>query len=387
MYTWPLSTSTFDLWDKLKIAKWILTTPKFTMGEQVEKFEKKMSELSGMHALAVSSGSTANQLVFELLKHKNPDTKFLVVVPSVTWSSSITPCLMAGMDIEFCDVNIVDFCFDYGKLKEICERNKNRRIVIWPTALIGFYPDFDKLRQIAREYNAELYLDACENTLSRKNNESILSEVDISTTSMYWSHQISSPEFGFVFFRSHSDYLLGKMFRNHGMTRSLPVDNPQRLELEKKYSHIDPQFLFALPGTNFRNTDVHATFGLIDFDKHLDANLYKMELLATYCENIDTSKYYNPIAFADNISGFCLPIFAIDAGLISKIKAKLADLKIEYRPIIGGCLLNQPIFEKYGKCVDFPNANWIHNHGIYVGLHKDVSHAMLIELIDELNSL
>ncbi|MEK6883865.1 MAG: DegT/DnrJ/EryC1/StrS family aminotransferase, partial [Nanoarchaeota archaeon] len=269
-YRWPLATDPFTLWDRLKIC-WFLLDKRnmLTMGPKVAEFEEKMSKFSGSYALAVSSGSAANFLIFELWKQKHPD-KFdnaLVICPAVSWVSSITPALHCGYNIQFCDINLNDFCFDYTKLEQILEDNKNKHLIIWPTALIGNVPDFIRLRELAKKYRAELFCDCAENTFSNFDGKSILNATSLSTTSCYWSHEIVSVEFGFVFFKDYDDYIQGKLLRNHGLIRSLEPNNKLRVKIEKQNPTIDREFLFAVKGTNLRSTDIHAVWGLCDFKR------------------------------------------------------------------------------------------------------------------------
>ena len=171
-FTWPLAVSTFTWRDKLAIGKYIVTSDRYTMGEKTEEFEKRFAKLSGMFSLFLSSGSAANQLVFELWKLKNPGESAIVIAPAVTWISSVSPAIHAGFDLRFCDVNLTDFSFDYDKLETmimaIRKKSRKQRVIVWPTALIGHCPDMDRLHCIKQTlYRADLYMDSCENTLSR----------------------------------------------------------------------------------------------------------------------------------------------------------------------------------------------------------------------------
>jgi CDP-6-deoxy-D-xylo-4-hexulose-3-dehydrase len=350
------------------------------MGEKVEELEARFSEFSGAHALMLSSGSTANQLVFEMWKVKNPGEKALVIVPAVTWVSSITPALMAGMDIRFCDVNLDDFSFDYVMLDKILKETARRRQIIWPTALIGFMPDMDRLKTFAKTYGADLFLDACENTFS----DGILSSCDMVTTSCYFSHQVVSIEGGFCFFKDPYDFRYAKMFRNHGLSRSLAVDDPIRRVTEIDNPDIDPSFLFAMGGTNLRPTDMHAMFGLQDFKRIEKSRNHREEIYTEFVCQMDDDKYFVPCH--PQHSAFCLPIFRRD-GKMSEVKTVLKKMGVESRPIIGSNLLYQPPFKQYGKPEDFPNAEWIHQHGCYVGLHREVSSEMIGQLSAILNEI
>jgi CDP-6-deoxy-D-xylo-4-hexulose-3-dehydrase len=396
-FRWPLMISPFTVWDRLSIAWFILSQDRYTMGRKVEELEEWFSQYSGMHALMVANGSLANTLVFELWKIKHPGCKPLVFVPAVTWISSVTPALMAGMDVEFVDINLDDFAFDYEKLeaqvKAAWERGVEN-IIIWPTALIGFAPDMERLTFIAEQYGADLFLDSCENTFSRVplgspyyegGKQSILASADITTTSTYMGHEMSSIEGGFVFFRDKDDYEIAKMFRNHGMVRSLPKDNLRRILIESAYCEVDPQFLFALPGTNLRPSDVHAAFGLKDCQRAEQSRAHRVEIYDLFYRQLDLVRYRLP-ALSDTHVAFCLPIFTMWDNL-AEVKAALAKLGCETRPIIGSNLLHQPPFKGYGNPEDYPNAEWVHKRGCYIGLHSGVTPEMVKELTATLNNL
>jgi CDP-6-deoxy-D-xylo-4-hexulose-3-dehydrase len=406
--TWPLAISPFTWRDKLAIGKWLVMQDRYTMGEKTAKLEDKLGSLSGMMALCLSSGSAANQLIFELWKLKNPGENAIVIVPAVTWISAVTPSIHAGFDVRFCDVNLTDFSFDYDKLeamvKAIRKRSRKQRIILFPTALIGHCPNMDRLHCIKQNYNVDLYMDSCENTLSRVGNQSILATCDVTTTSMYMSHQITAIEMGAIFLRDRDDYELAKMFRNHGLIRSLGPHNPTAYQYVMDNPTVDPQFLFAVPGTNLRPTDVHAMFGLRDFERIDESLAYRNRIYAYYHHRMTggrvsvlditsggsehwrlSDRYYLP-PLTPSHSGFCLPIFTKGDNLAA-IKAALRDAGIECRPLIGANLLRQVPFKSYGKPEDFPNAEWIHFHSTYVGLHRDVTEADVDHLVDLLISL
>ena len=398
MYKWPLASDSFSIWDRIKIALFVLNkNNQLTMGKRVEEFENLMSKKYGVKALAVSSGSAANHLIFELYKQLNPE-KFknsLVICPVVTWISSVSPALMAGYNIKFCDVNLDDFCFDYQKLENILKKNKDKNCIIWPTALIGNSPDFNKLQALSLLYNAELWGDFCENQFSNYHWKSIFSQVSISSLSMYFSHMCTSIEMGFIFFAHEKDYEYAKMLRNHGLTRSLNNSSKLKEEIESKYSHIDKQFLFANLGTNWRPTDMHAIWGLQDIkraDKYKEhrKKIYKYFYQQMANESL-LDKYYLPDYDHFDFShqeyiAFCLAIFRKD-NKIKKVKETLNKNGISTRPIIGSCITLQPPFVKYHNKKDFKNGLWIHNHGCYVGLLNNLKFSDIDRLINILKSI
>jgi CDP-6-deoxy-D-xylo-4-hexulose-3-dehydrase len=390
---WPLAIDSFTFLDRLKVCLFYLNkNNQLTMGKKVEELEDILTEMYGIKALAVSSGSTANQLIFELYKQRNPE-KFkntLVICPVVTWISSISPIVMAGYEIKFCDINLQDFSFDYTKLEKILDENKEKNLIIWPTALIGHCPNFSKLQHLARQYRAELWGDFCENQFSTYNGESIFQQVDFSSLSLYFSHMITSVEMGFVFIKDPKEYEFAKMFRNHGLTRSLDKHSFLKAKIENKYNNIDNQFLFGLLGTNLRPTDCHAIWGLQDIKRADKYKIHRKNIYSYYIDQIEKRKnYYLPDYALHSLKqehvGFCIPIFRYD-DKIEELKKFLNKNGVSTRPIIGGCLTLQPPFKSYHDETAFSNGMWVHNHGLYIGLHKGITtyHVdKLIGLLDE----
>lgn len=391
---WELAHDSFTVKDRRKLANFVLNAEnQLTMGPKTKEFEGLMADYArGVYPLAVSSGSAANHLIFELYKQKNPE-KFknsLVICPVVTWISNVSPVIMAGYEIKFCDVNLNDFSFDYDKLQKILEENKTRNLIIWTTALIGHCPDMEKLNNLAQTYNAELWMDACEAQFCSYNNQSILSLTRFASLSCYFSHCVTSIEFGFVFFKNRDDYECGRMLRNHGMIRSLDEDNAYRQEIETKYSNIDKQFLFAMLGTNWRPSDMHAVWGIEDMKRVVEYKFLRKKVYHHYCNKVNKEKYYVPNYKGQNKNcehvAFCIPIFRKD-DKINEIKKLLSEERIMTRPIIGSCLTLQPIFEQYHSDAEFPNGLWIHNHGAYVGLHNNIKNRNVDKLINILNKI
>ena len=61
---------------------------------------------------------------------------------------------------------------------------------------------------------------------------------------------------------------------------------------------------------------------------------------------------------------------------------RLDKLGIENRPIISGNFLKQPALRKYNikqKSKDFPNANYVHEYGLHVGLENKIMSSIEIE--------
>ena len=70
-FKYPLQTDPFTYADRLRISAFILSKEnRLTMGDKVAELEGKMMHKYGRLCLAVSSGSAANHLIFELWKQE-----------------------------------------------------------------------------------------------------------------------------------------------------------------------------------------------------------------------------------------------------------------------------------------------------------------------------
>lgn len=383
MSEWKLNDSNFSFFDRLKIAKFILNPKNFwTMNAKVAEFENKMRDYIGCkHAVFVSSGSTANTILAMYLKDKfYTETKKKIIFPSTTWTTSISPFIREGFEPVFCDVSLEDFSMDLNELDLILAKNKDDIACVFITSLIGFVPNIEKIQNLQNKYKVKIMMDNCENTFGQFYDKNV-SSFFTSTTSTYFGHQLQSVEGGFLFTNSDEEYDYFLMARNHGMTRSIK-NNSQYLNKD-----VDSRFDFYFLGNNFRNTDINAFIGLLDFNRINELKRKRIEMYNFYSCNLNKSYYLPIITSKYGHVPFCFPIFC-DTPEKKKQAIEFCDkMKIETRPIISGNLLRQTCYKQYGKHNKFPNSEYIHNYGFYVGLHSKVNKKNILKLTEYLNNL
>jgi CDP-6-deoxy-D-xylo-4-hexulose-3-dehydrase len=362
----------------------------WTQDKQVRSFEEKFAKFVGCkYAVFVSSGSTANTLIAQYHKSIQKDSqKNIVVLPSTTWQTSCAPWIQAGFTPHFIDIFMDDFSIDKFKLEEFVCENSHKIACVFPTSLIGYSPDMEFYINLKNKYNINISFDNCENTLGEYNGNNI-SSFFTSSTSTYFGHQLQSVEGGFIFTNSQEEYHYFLINRNHGMVRSLSAYGIDT----KKYSNssVDSLFDFYSFGNNFRNTDINAFMGQLDFKKR---NLYKYKRKLIYSKfKIDTTKFYLPKqGRKDGLSDvpFCLPIIVknYDKNLLNKALKLCKERNIEYRPIISGFLGYQTCYKKYFKSdQNYKNSVYLHNYGFYIGLHCGVTEKQITEFVEKLNNL
>lgn len=389
---WKLNDSQFTFWDRLKICKFFLSSKnKWTQGPYVKKYEQAFKKYIGCrYAVMFSSGSTANFSIAQYQKHKNKERN-IVVVPAVTWATSVSPWIINGFEVKYLDINLNDFSINLDHLEKYLEKNHKQVAYIFPTSLIGFCPNVNRLQSILSRYNIDFGLDNCEAALSsyydkKSSRTKHICSFTSSSISTYFGHHTTSVEGGFVFTNSEEEYHFHLMNRSHGMTRSLKdygIDpSPYRNKL------VDPSFDFKTLGSNFRASDIEAFIGLLDFDKINENIKTRKSLYEIFKRQLTNSKYLLPKTKNLYDVPFCLPIiFRNEAKhLLRKAKKYCDRYDIEYRQIISGNLTRQTVFHEYDH-YKYKNAEYLHKYGMYVGLHQKVKENQLINLINFLNSL
>src|SRR3989344_2192195 len=82
-----------------------LKTPQIVAGKKAAEFERKVARLFGKkYGLLVNSGSSANLLALEVLGLPRGSE---VITPVLTFSTTVSPMLKAGLTPVFIDVKMV----------------------------------------------------------------------------------------------------------------------------------------------------------------------------------------------------------------------------------------------------------------------------------------
>jgi len=331
-----------------------------------------MADFAGSkYSIFVSSGSTANTLLSQYVK--DTTNKKLVVFPATTWQTSCSPWIREGFVPHFIDVSLQDFSIDKNLLLQFVKKNHSKIACIFPTSLIGFSPDIDFYRYLQNKYKLNIMFDNCENTLGDFDNKNI-SSYFTSTTSSYFGHQIQSIEGGFIFTNSLKEYEYFLMNRNHGMTRGLTSYGINNKKYRNK--NVDQLFDFYSLGNNFRNTDLNAFIGNLDFERINNYTHKRKSLYKIFKANLDLNKFYlPPERIKEQDVPFCLPIIIKNnnKALYNKSLGFCKSNNIEYRPIISGYLGYQTCYKNlFDAERHYQNYIYLHKFGFYVGLYSNL---------------
>jgi len=365
---WALMKDTISFSDKLKLIHFILTSNRFTNGPKVAEFEKKWSAWLGVkHSLFVSSGSTANFLLIAAIKELyNLQNGDKVLLPACTWVTSVAPIIQLGLTPIFCDISLSNYCIDEKDLESIKEKHPDIKLV-FTTHLLGFHSNIDQIQKIFPD--AIVAEDCCESHgVLNQDNQRTSKSSQAMTFSFYYGHHMTTIEGGMISTNNSELYELMRMKRSHGFAREA---SKEKFNYYKdKYDSILPSFLFVTDGYNFRNTELSAVLGISQL-KRLDSFIQKRKINYKKYLNL-ISKYPDKFHIPEDypgISSFSLPFICKNLETFEILKKQFDLHKIEYRPIVGGNLLNQPFLKDYSFGYEKTNYNvdLLQEFGLYVG--------------------
>ena len=248
---------------------------------------------------------------------------------------------------------------------------------------LGVSTNMDKLTKILKKNRIILVEDVCESIGAKYKNKFLGTFGDFSTFSFYFSHQISSVEGGMICCKNKEDENIIKSLRSHGWSKA----QSNRKKIENRFKKMNKNFLFINSGFNLRPTDIQAAIGLSQFNSLNDfIKVRKINRDKIIRKLILDKRWKNQVNFVNYSNNIKPSWFGLSMLLNKKFKNKrnqifnkMDKLGIENRPIISGNFLKQPALNKYilkQKSKNFPNANFVHEHGLFVGLkNKILSHA------------
>jgi len=379
----PLAMNPFGEEEILAMTE-VLLSGRLTLGSNVERAEKIFAETVGSpYAVMVNSGSSANLLAVSAIVNKfravHCDAGDEVLVPAVSWSTSVFPLIQCGLKPVFVDTDPVTF----NVTKETLEKAMSPRVkAVMAVHVLGNSICMKDLEDFVTEHKLMLIEDTCESlgstyTASDGKKKMLGTLGDFGCYSFYFSHHITSGEGGAVVCKTEQDYNFVRCLRAHGWTRHLT----NRAEVEAQYPEIDSRFLFINLGYNLRPMEVQGAMLCVQLRKLNDFNALRRSNLSRIRKALEAdSEYAKTFSMMEASKGMDPAWFGI-AMLVHEEYAAQRDEYLEYlskngvenRPIISGNFIRQPSIAMYcqgEKPENYPGSEAIHNRGFFIGVHQ-----------------
>jgi len=263
---------------EIAAAKSVLDSGQLTMGAQVRAFETAFAQWVGSeHAVMVNSGSSANLLISDALLRGTSTSEHLlpgdeVIVPGLSWPTTVWPLAQLGLVPVFVDVDPVTLAIDLDSAESVIGPRTRAMFLIHP---LGRAVDLAKYRDFCDANRLQLIEDCCESLGAHSAGAHVGTVGMAGSFSFYFSHHISTVEGGMVITNDPSlaDDIRG--LRAHGWIR----DRSDRDHWIGAHPELDPRFLFATVGYNVRPTEIQAAMGVVQLER-LDEMLLARETLA-----------------------------------------------------------------------------------------------------------
>jgi CDP-6-deoxy-D-xylo-4-hexulose-3-dehydrase len=363
--------------------------PILTHGANVRAFEDEWSAWLGVrHSVFVNSGASANLLSMAILKIRHPEGGE-VIAPPLAWVSDIASILQNGFNPVFVDIDPRTLAMDP---REILEKLSGNTRAVFMTHVQGFDGLTDDLLFELKRRNVPLIEDVCESHGATHNGKRLGNFGWISNFSFYYAHHMSTIEGGMICTDDPEVYQQARMIRSHGMVREAN-DPAIRNAYLKDNPDLNPEFIFAFPAYNVRNTEIGGILGRSQL-KRLDANVKRRtENLLRFIKQIDPLKYRTDFKLEGSSNyAFNLILNKPDERFVERLMNRMRKAEIEFRrgSAGGGNQIRQPYLKGIvpdGFHRNFPEVEHVHFYGFYIGNFPDLRDEEIDELCGILNSV
>ena len=348
--------------------------PILTHGANVRAFEEEWSTWLGVkYSVFLNSGASANLLTLAALRIRHPEGGE-VIVPPLGWVSDVAAVLQNGFTPVFADINPRTLAMETSQI--LARVSDQTRAVLLVHAQ-GFDGLTDELMAGLKLRNIPLIEDVCEPHGATHNGQRLGSFGWASNFSFYYAHHMSTIEGGMLCTNDPELYQQIRILRSHGMVREAN-DPAVRAAYQAEYPELNPDFIFAYPAYNARNTEIGGILGRSQL-KRLDANVTRRtENLRRFLGKIDAGKYRTDFELEGSSNyAFNLILREPDNDLVQRVMARMREGGIEFRrgSAGGGNQVRQPYLKGIvpdGHHRDFPETEHIHFYGFYLGNFPDL---------------
>ena len=333
-----------------------------------KNFENKFSKFLGTrNSVFVNSGSSANLLMAQVLLEGSFLKNKTVVLPAVSWSTSVSPFIQLGYKVILCDCDKYNLGLCTYDLEKICKKFNPGLVLI--VNVLGHANNYKKIEYLKKKYKFELIEDNCESLGSGIGKKKLGTLGLASSHSFYYGHHISTIEGGMISTKDRKFYNLALAIRSHGWARDM--EKKFRLNLEKKFKidEFKSFFTFYYSGFNIRSTDFNACIGIEQIKKIHQIVKIRQKNFLRYKSNLKS--FWFQKSDLSILSSFGYATFVKNRLEVYKY---LKSKKIQSRPLICGNIGQQPFIKKNIKRIfNLDNAKFVDKYGIYLPNHTNLS--------------
>ncbi len=365
--TVKLADNTISAEEMSSLADWLKEGHQVTKGPLTRQFEAEFAAYSGTkYSIMVNSGSSANLLMAYSLLEAGYLKNKKVIVPSVSWITTLSPFIQLGFDCFLCDSDADDLGVDLNHLEALLKKEQPALLIL--VHILGHPNKMEAIHRLCEQHGCRVIEDACEALGSEYGGQKTGALSLAGSFSFYYGHHISTIEGGAITTSDDKLYSVMLSIRSHGWSRDVPEADRIAWRKEHDIDEFREFYSFYYPGYNLRSSDLNAFLGrgqlqrLPDIAKAREHNfeLYRKALPEFWSQRSERSF----------VSSFAYGTF---------VKNRLAvfhHLKsngIECRPLVCGSMGRQPFWIKRYGVTHLTVADRVHDFGLYLPNHANIT--------------
>ena len=345
----------------------VLGTNWISAGPKVAEFERQWGELFDYkHNVAMSSGTDAVINACLVLYENKAKPGDEVIVPALGFIATANAVRAAGFTPIFVDVKKETLNIDEDKIEEKITE-KTQAIIAVHT--MGKMCNMNKLKKLCGKHRLWLIEDACEAHAASYQGELVGTQSDMACFSFYAAHCVTCGEGGIIStdMKFIADIL--NSTKSHGRKSGLYFDHDKF-------------------GLNSKMNDLEASIGLGDIKDFWETFTIRRNNVDAIYDGLEKYKYLVWFSEEDDGDINCPHGFSITLKKPNKLHIltkALDEANICWKRNFGSIPTQHKAFKYLGHNLgDFPNAEYIGDNGIHIGVHKYLTDKDLQTIVDTL---
>ena len=373
-------------------------------GKYTLETEEKLAKISDRnHGLFVNSGSSADLLLMSAAKELYFEDGDKILTLACGFPTTVNPIIQNRLIPVFVDIDLNEMSLNPDLLQEVLKKDKKIKGVFFAHTL-GFVGDIDRILNIARENNVQVFFDSCDAYSSTYKGKPVQAYGKASTFSFYPAHHCTSGEGGGIVTNDSELFTVMRSFRGWGRwcassnccIRSV---KPELFCPTQKFSKCTEMpddysvnYTYEFLGYNLKPLELQAKilFHQLDRLEHFhNIRVKNYNKLYDYFvkKNIPDIKLWK---LEHNVCPFSFPILLSENINRKHLIGHLSRRGIESRLLFGGNLIKQPAYAKkkqywetYGS---FENSDKIMNKFIMLGVSQINDDSHIDKVITEVDN-
>ncbi|MCH8945305.1 MAG: DegT/DnrJ/EryC1/StrS family aminotransferase [Nanoarchaeota archaeon] len=358
--------------DAKKYVNECLSSSMISGGRKVKQLEDSWGKLFGYkYNIAMSNGTDANKAALMTLYDLSNDVQPLdeIIAPALAFAAVGNSIRAAGFTPKFVDVKRDTMNID-PKLIE--EKITDRTRAIMAVHTMGKPNDMQSIMDIAKRHDLRVIEDCCEAHGGQYNDQFVGTFGDAATFSFYVAHIVSCGDGGML-------------STNYRETRDL-VDSIKHHGRKPGSLYFDHQRY----GLNFRMSDLTASIGLPEvgrFWEIFDKRKENLNYLTDATKDLEDIAYFVNEEEHEVVSPHAFSLTLRDSKYdYSKLYSFLQNNGIDCKRNFGSMPTQHQAFAYLGhKLGEFPEAEYVGDNGLHLGIHQFLSTADLDYISDKLH--